>query len=352
MELKKLGFDAFFQKHLEECSHKNLSLGRICAEHKGGYKLFADDKEINANISGKFRKNAQRREDYPAVGDWVLFECPNNEDRALIQEILPRKSKFSRKTAGKETQEQIIASNVDYAFIICALNYDFNPRRIERYLSLVWQSGATPVIVLTKKDLCENVENKINEVENIAFGVDIYAINNISNEGTDALHKYLAAGKTSVLLGSSGAGKSSLLNNLAQKEIMKVNILRAGIEKGRHTTTHKQMIRLCEDGLIIDTPGIRELQLWDAEDGISQTFQDIEELARTCKFTNCTHQQEPGCAVRQAVSKGTLDGNRLENYLKIQKEQEYLTARQEQSAAKVEKDKWKSIHKQIKYFNK
>lgn len=352
MELKNLGFNAFFQKHLENCRLEKLSIGRICAEHKESYKLFSENGELTAIISGKFRNNCKIREDFAAVGDWVLFEAVNGENKAIIQEILPRKSKFSRKVAGKETQEQVIASNVDFAFIVCALNYDFNLRRIERYLTLIWQSGATPVVVLTKTDLCPDVQSKISEVENIAFGVDIHAISNISTDGIETLQKYFDDNKTVVLLGSSGVGKSSLINNLAQINLMKVNELRNNLDKGRHTTTHKQMFILPNGGLIIDTPGIRELQLWDAEDGISQCFSDIEELAQHCRFGNCLHNNEPDCAVQNAVNNGLIDAQRLENYHKMQKEQEYLSSRQTQSAAKVEKDKWKSIHKQIKYFKK
>lgn len=352
MKLNQLGFNAFFQKHLEKCQVENLLIGRICAEYKESYKLFSEFGELSAVISGKFRKNSKNREDFPAVGDWVLFDYIENENKAIIQEILPRKSKFSRKVAGQQTQEQIIASNVDFAFIVCALNYDFNLRRIERYLSLIWQSGATPVVVLTKTDLCLDVQDKISEVENIAFGVDVHAISNISAEGIEVFQKYFADNKTAVLLGSSGVGKSSLINNLFQEEIMKVNVLRKNIEKGRHTTTHKQMIILPEGGLIIDTPGIRELQLWDAQDGISQVFSDIEEFAKHCKYSDCNHINEPNCAVQEAIKGGFIDSSRLENYLKVQKEQEYLANRQVQSAAKVERDKWKSIHKQIKNLNK
>lgn len=350
MELKNLGFDAFVEKHLKSSTIENLSIGRICAEYKENYKIFSEFGELNANISGKFRNNSINREDFPAVGDWVLFNYIESDDKAIIQEILPRKSKFSRKVAGKETQEQVIASNVDFAFIVCALNYDFNLRRIERYLSLIWQSGATPVVILTKSDLCIDVQNKISEVENIAFGVDVHGISNISTYGIEVLQKYLIDNKTVVLLGSSGVGKSSLINNLAKQEVMKVNELRSNIDKGRHTTTHKQMFILPDGGLIIDTPGIRELQLWDAEDGISQTFSDIEELAKSCKFSDCSHTNEPDCTVRKAINNGLLDASRLENYLKVQKEQEYLISRQTQSAAKVERNKWKAIHKQIKKF--
>lgn len=352
MDLKNIGFDAFFQKHLELCKFKTASIGRICAEYKNNYKLFSEFGELNATISGKFRKNCTVQEDFPAVGDWVLFDYIEQESKAIIQEIFPRKSKFSRKVAGQQTQEQIIASNIDFAFIVCALNYDFNLRRIERYLSLIWQSGSTPVVVLTKTDLCSDVQDKISQVENIAFGVDIHAISNISPAGIDVMQKYFEHNKTVVLLGSSGVGKSSLINNLINKEVMKVNVLRCNLEKGRHTTTHKQMLLLSNGGLIIDTPGIRELQLWDAEDGINQVFRDIEELSKHCKFNDCTHNNEPGCAVQNAIKEGFLNADRLENYLKILKEQEYLINRQSQSAAKIEREKWKTIHKQIKNLSK
>lgn len=350
MELNKLGFNAFFEKHLEEYQLENVSIGRICSEHRNSYKIYSENGEFTAIILGKFRNQCKEKGNFPAVGDWVLFEPVEGENKAIIQSVLPRKSKFSRKVAGKETSEQIIASNIDIAFIVCALNYDFNLRRIERYLALVWQSGATPVVVLTKTDLCEDVQSKILAVSNIAFGVDVHAINNISKEGIDILQDYFKENKTVVLLGSSGVGKSTLINNLAQENLMKVNELRNNIEKGRHTTTYKQMFILSQGGLIIDTPGIRELQLWDAENGISQCFKDIEELAECCRFRDCKHNDEPGCAVRQAIREGLLDAQRFENYFKVQKEQEYISNRQNQSAAKVEKDKWKAIHKQIKYF--
>lgn len=352
MELKKLGFNAFVEKHFEKCKLENLSIGRISAEHKESYKIFSKNGELSAFISGKFRNNCKTRENFPAVGDWVLFEEVNGENKAIIQQILPRKSKFSRKVAGKETQEQIIASNVDFAFIVSALNYDFNLRRIERYLSLIWQSDAAPVIVLTKTDLCPDVQNKIIEVQNIALGVDIHAINNISADGIDAFWEYFNDNKTVVLLGSSGAGKSSLINNLAKDNITKVNELRNNIEKGRHTTTYRQMIILPDGGLIIDTPGLRELQLWDAQEGICQTFNDIQEIAKFCKFSDCKHKSETGCAVQKAINEGLLAIDRLENYQKMQKEQAYLISKQTLSAAKIERDKWKAIHKQIKNINK
>lgn len=352
MHQQQFGFSEDIQSQAAAMAEEGLFTGRISAEHRESYKLFTTQGEIAAIVSGRFRNDAHSREDFPAVGDWVLFEYYDGQTKALIHKVLPRKSKFSRKVAGKETQEQVIASNVDFAFIVCALNYDFNLRRIERYLSMVWQSGAMPVVILTKTDLCDDAEVKKAEVQNIAFGVDVHAISNISSDGIKMLHKYFEGNKTVVLLGSSGVGKSSLINNLAQGTVMKVGELRSNMDKGRHTTTHKQMIILPEGGLIIDTPGVRELQLWDAQEGIQHTFNDIEEFAQHCKFADCTHADEPGCAVKQAVQEGNLDSARFENYLKVQKEQAYLIKRQTQSSAKMEKDKWKSIHKQVKALYK
>lgn len=352
LDLNKLGWHAFFEKHLESINKEDFNIGRICTEQKESYRIFSQNGELSAVISGKFRNSCKSREDFPAVGDWVLFKKLEDENKGIIHSCLPRKSKFSRKVAGKETQEQIIASNVDFAFIVCALNYDFNLRRIERYLSLVWQSGATPVILLTKSDLCDDIEEKIIKVKDIAPYIDICAISNISTEGIEKLQKYFDDNKTVVLLGSSGAGKSSLINNLANEKIMKVSELRNNLEKGRHTTTHRQMIILPNGGLIIDTPGIRELQLWDAEEGISQTFNDIEEIAKTFKFSNCKHINEPDCAIQEAINAGSLDPKRFENYLKVQKEQEYLHSRQTQSLSQIERNKWKAIHKQIRKLDK
>lgn len=352
MQPEKFGFSEDIKSQAAAIGAEDLIIGRISAEHRESYKLFTQKGEISATVSGKFRNDCQTREDFPAVGDWVLFEFYDGDTKALIHNVLPRKSKFSRKVAGKETQEQVIAGNVDFAFIVCALNYDFNLRRIERCLSMVWQSGAMPVIILTKMDLCDDAQAKKAAVEDIAFGVDVHVINNISAEGIKILHKYFEGNKTAVLLGSSGAGKSSLINNLAEENIMKVGGLRSNMDKGRHTTTHKQMIILPDGGLIIDTPGIRELQLWDAQEGIQHAFNDIEALSQLCKFSDCTHSDEPGCAVKKAVQDGQLESARFENYLKVQREQEYLTKRQTQSSAKMEKDKWKNISKQIKTLYK
>ena len=348
MDLKELGWNDFQKNHSENYQYNNALLGRICSEYRNSYKIFSENGELTASISGKLRNNCKNLQDYPAVGDWVKFDLIENENKAIIQSILPRKSKFSRKVAGDSTQEQIIATNIDTAFIVCALNYDFSLRRIERYLSLIWQSGSNPVIVLTKLDLCHDPASKLSEVQAIAFGVDIHLINNLTNDGTEELYQYCRQGNTIVLLGSSGAGKTSLINNLLGDNKLKVQSLRKNIEKGKHTTTHRQMFFLPQGGLIIDTPGMRELQLWNAEEGVSCCFDDIEMLAKNCRFNNCNHQNEPDCAVKEALENGNLDVKRFENYIKIQKELAYLSRQQNQYEAQLEKEKWKKISKQCK----
>lgn len=348
MDLKKLGWNDFIENHSRNYKDNNILVGRICSEYKNSYKIFSENGELTAHISGRFRNNCKSLQDYPAVGDWVTFDLIQDEDKAIIQSVLPRKSKFSRKVAGNNTQEQIIAANIDTAFIVCALNYDFSLRRIERYLSLVWQSGANPVIILTKTDLCADLADKLTEVQSIAFGIDIHSINNLTNDGIEGLYQHCKQGNTIVLLGSSGAGKTSLINNLLGEDKLKVQNLRKNIDKGRHTTTHRQMFFLTQGGLIIDTPGMRELQLWDAEEGVSSCFDDIETLAKNCRFNNCKHQNEPDCVVKEALENGNLDVKRFENYIKMQKELAYLSRKQNQYEAQHEKEKWKKISKQIK----
>lgn len=275
----------------------------------------------------------------------------------MIYETLKRESSFSRTASTSDRNhklhnqhEQLVAANFDYVFIIQSLNNNFNLHRIERYLSLAWESGGVPVIVLTKSDLVSNVQEYIEQVENIAFGVEIYAVSCVTKQGLDNLEKYFSKGNTIVFLGSSGVGKSTLVNTLYGKEVMKTSEIREEDSRGRHTTTSRNLIMLPNGAMIIDTPGMRELGMWDAESGISKTFQDIEKYLGMCKYSNCTHTNEPGCKILEAIEKGEIQRERFAEYLKLQKESEYNTNSEEY--LKNKKEKFKQISKMNRYNKK
>lgn len=352
MNLEQLGWNHFFSEHFKSYQEKGYLAGRIALEHKNSYRVYTEYGELLAEISGKMNYQASGRKDYPAVGDWVMVQGRLDEGRGTIHHILPRKSKFSRKIAGETTEEQIIATNIDTVFLVNALNNDFNLRRIERYLIMAWESGANPVIILSKADLCENVEERVAQVESVAFGVPIHPISVSQGIGLEAIHIYLQPGKTIALLGSSGVGKSTLINHIGGKELLKVQEIREGDDKGRHTTTHRELILLPHGGCMIDTPGMREFQLWDSNEGINDTFKDIETLADQCFFKDCKHQDEPNCAVKMALENGTLDRGRYQNYLKLQKELAYLARKEDQKAQLAEKEKWKKINKAMRHHKK
>nr|WP_243647111.1 ribosome small subunit-dependent GTPase A [Scopulibacillus darangshiensis] len=337
------GWNEQLDKQAKALIKEEYTVGRVILEHKHIYRVVSESGEYLAEITGKLRHNAASREDYPVVGDWVIIEERPGEKKATIQSVLPRFSKFSRKVAGAQTEEQIVAANINTVFLVTALNHDFNVRRIERYLIMAWESGANPAIVLTKSDLCDNVEGRMAEVESVAFGVPVHPVSAMANNGIDALAPYLEKGQTVALLGSSGAGKSTLTNRLYGDDIQTVKEVRAGDDRGRHTTTHRELIIIPDGGAIIDTPGMRELQLWEADSSLSQSFGDIEELAEQCHFRDCQHNNEPGCSVQQALADGTLDQGRYNNYLKLQKELAYLERKADKNAQRKERDRWKKI---------
>jgi ribosome biogenesis GTPase len=318
--------------------------GRVLLEHKNLYRVMTNEGELLSSLSGKF-KFEHNREAFPAVGDWVVLDQMPGEEKGIIHEVLPRSSQFSRKMAGLTTEIQLIAVNVDFVFLVMSLNHDFNVRRLERYLLAAWDSGATPVVVLTKKDTCEDLEYYIKEVEAIAFGVDIFAVSSVTGEGIDLLGNLLAAHKTGALLGSSGVGKSSLINALSSVEVMAVNDIRTDDSKGRHTTTHRELTLLPQGGLLIDTPGMREFQLWDTSEGVSASFQDIEDLALACRFRDCQHVKEPGCAIQEAIYNGTLKRERYKSYVKLMRELAHIDRKNDAIAKKAETNKWKQIAK-------
>jgi ribosome biogenesis GTPase len=335
--IKSLGWDAFFGSSFREYAAGHEP-GRVSTVTKTGCKVHLKSGEAHARVPGKLRKDGL----LPSVGDWVAVSR-DDSGTYTVQAILPRKSKISRKDAGRATGEQVIATNVDTAFIVTSLNKDLNLRRLERYLAVARQSGVEPVIVLNKSDICADVESSLNDVKAIAPGVPVLAVSAIQRMGLEKLAPYIKEGKTVVLLGSSGVGKSTLINALEGYGRQKVGDIREDDSRGRHTTTSRELIMLENGGIIIDNPGMREVQLWDAAEGIAETFQDIEELARQCKFSDCRHETEPGCAIKSAIQEGTLPEVRLESYRKLQREMLAVERKKNPELMAEERKKWKKL---------
>ena len=297
------------------------NLARITAVHKERYGIVSEAGEGFAKLKSSVYYNGGA-EPFPTVGDYVEIQ-PNPLGDSLVTRTLPRQSFFSRPDVFLATWEQAVAANFDYVFIVMSLNQNFNLRRLERYLTSAWQSGGLPVVVLTKLDLCEDPAPFICEAERIAAGAAVCAVSALTGEGLDKLGEYLKPQKTIVFLGSSGVGKSSLTNALAGEELMKVNAIREEDARGRHTTTHRQLLRLPNGVLVIDTPGMRELGMWDVSEGLGEAFTDVEAFLGRCRFADCTHQNEPGCAVRAAIASGELSESRWASYQQLKREALY-----------------------------
>lgn len=346
MNLETYGWHETFEEALQEFENKDYMPGRVMTQHRGHYRVLTEDGEVEGINAGRLYYEASS-EDLPAVGDWVLMAPVQGEAKGVIHHVLPRKSKFIRKMAGNTMEGQVVAANFDYVLIVTALNQNFNVKRLERYLTIAWDSGAEPIVVLSKADLCEDVEAKVAEVESVAFGVKVYAISSLEGQGISHIEKYCMKGKTAVVMGSSGVGKSTLINTLSEEEVLKVNAAREDDDRGRHTTTHRELVTLKNGGMIIDTPGMRELGLWqdESDHSIQDVFSEIEALARECRFGDCTHHGEPGCAVEAAIEAGDIQPERLESYHKLQKELAYIERKKNQRIRMEEKKRVKKMGK-------
>lgn len=332
--LDELGWDDGWSSALEQLQEDNLTAARVAAQHRGAYVVWTAAGELRARAAGRLYYEHEVGEPVPAVGDWVGL------DDTTITSILPRRSAFIRKRAGLGSDEHVLAANVDTALLLAGLDDDFSLRRLERYITTAWDSGAAPVVVLTKADLCDDVADALLQVESVAIGVPVYPISNVTGIGVDELESHLHPGKTVVLLGSSGVGKSTLLNRLAGSELMRTAAIAAD-GTGRHTTTHRELVQLPGGALVVDTPGLRELQFWEGDVGAA--FEDIEALALECRFRDCAHASEPGCAVQQAVDNGTLALDRLRSWRKLQRELEAIAARTDHRLRAARKKRWKQI---------
>lgn len=344
MNLIKLGWNSKFKEEFDSIKKDGYVPARVIREEKGSYILRHEGGECTAQVSGKLRHNARSIADFPAVGDWVAVKLINNNEKGVIYVLLSRKSSFTRKapvsggrkvrdimgrkiTLGGSTEEQVVAANIDIIFIVIALDNNFNLRRLERFLLLAWNSGAEPVIILNKADLCDNVEEKLFQVEEIAPGVEIHSISALNNVGIENLRKYIGEDKTIGLFGSSGVGKSTIINCILEENKLQTGEIRESDGKGRHTTTWRELVLIPTGGVLIDTPGMRELQVWSNEDELDEIFEDIKTLEKQCKFSNCSHNKETGCAIRAALENGTLDSERYKNYLLMKVEVSYLGGR-------------------------
>ena len=348
-DLNDLGWNDEWARKFAPHAAEGLVPARVAIEFNYIYRLFAESGEVQAQHAGRMRHQAVAKEQLSAVGDWVALKPTPGEAAGTIEAVLPRKSKFSRKVAGELTEEQIVAANIDTVFLVMGLDGDYNPRRLERYLLLAHESGANPVVILNKADVADHLSDDMDEIRGLAVGIPVHAISAKTREGVEIIDSYLGQGKTAALLGSSGVGKSTLVNALVGEEMLKTKEVRAHDSRGRHTTRHRHLIMLPDRrGLLIDTPGMRELQLWTQPETAHETFEDIEALAAGCHFTDCRHSEEPRCAVKQAVEDGVLASDRLQGFLKLQDEVRSLESRKQVREQINVKRRFKTVSRSMK----
>ena len=341
-DLTTLGWDDTLAEQFETYPADGLIAGRVAVQHRGAYDVLTELGELRCDVAGRLYEESRSPADLPAVGDWVAVAPRGDESAGTIQAVLPRRTRFSRKTAWQAAEEQVLAANVDVVFIVTSLNEDLNLRRLERYLILARESGAQPVVLLTKSDLASDAEAALAAVRSVAVDVPVHALSSVTGEGLDAVRSFLRPGVTAALLGSSGVGKSTLVNTLAGDERLETRELRSD-GQGRHTTVRRELVLLPGGALVIDTPGMRELQLWVADEALEETFDDVTSLFAHCRFSDCSHESEPGCAVKAALADGTLAPERWDSYLKLEAELAHLERRLDKRAQAEERKRWRAL---------
>ena len=341
-----LGYCTFFRSQYDELNRDDLIPGRIAVENKNNYLVFTEEGELTAEVSGNLLFNSEYKASLPKVGDWVALS--KFDSLGIIHKVFNRQTKLSRKSVDQKTEEQVIATNIDYAFVMQSANSNFNINRMERQVTAIYNSGAVPVVILSKIDLCEDAEQLKNEIKMRLPEVDIFLLSSYNKKGLEELRNFLNIGVTYTIIGSSGVGKSTLVNTLMGEEVLKTLEIREADSRGKHATTRRQMLILQNGSLVIDTPGMREFGLWEDSKGISETYSDFDGYAELCRYEDCSHTVEKGCAVIKAVEEGEIDEDQYNNYLKIRKELDYLERRIDEKKALEDKRKWKNISKESK----
>jgi ribosome biogenesis GTPase len=351
-KLSSLGWNSYYQNIFREFENNSLIPARVAVENKNNFLLYSEVGELSGELSGKLMFSTDFQSDLPKVGDWVLVNYFDEHSPAIIQEVLPRQTKLSRKVTGDKTDEQIIASNIDVIFIVQALDETFNINRIQRTIVMVNNSKAEPVVLLSKSDLCYDLESKLVNLKERIGDVKTMPLSNIDKSGIDDVINLLELAKTYSLIGPSGVGKSTLINSIMDDDVLETKAVREGDSKGRHTTTRRELVMLPNGALIIDTPGMRELQLWSDEESLNSVFPELDELSANCKYDDCTHTHEKECAVLEAIEDGSLSQENYDNYVKMLKEVKYLETRLDEGKQFDTKNRWKTVHKELKDFYK